>query len=222
MDTEAEKKEEAPTEAKALVIKELLDVKGWKKDAKKICLTLAAIASIIIFTQVLRMPSWSLRFNSPVEVVKNISFDQSDSKFSFVFPERYVLDKNEEKKFGNDYLVGFHLEADGRTGCDARTSEVGINFSKNDEEISEAFSKELSAGVKGFDKFEGKRLKINGRDAFQSNFILTDPLGNSLKISQTLLSAGQENYLLVCGSGRAQSEFFAEDFEDFIQSFRVR
>lgn len=203
--------------------KSLLDLEGWKKDSKKIAVIIGSMVAVILLVTVAvkisQMQSWSLRFNSPIETVEHQEF--KNENFSFFFPERYVLDKNEQKKFGADYLAGFHLADDDRTGCDVRSSEIGINFSKSDQEIKDAFIKELSANVKGFDQFKGERLQIGKRDAFKVSFLLTDPLGNKLKINQVLLSGNNENYLLVCGSGSAMEKFFQKDFNDFFKSFRL-
>ena len=118
-------------------------------------------------------------------------------------------------------MAGFYLNTDQRTGCDVRSSEVGINFSKNDQEINDAISKDLSANVRGFSDYQGKRIKIDGKDAMQVGFSLIDPLGSTLHITQVMVSNGSEkNYLIACGSGQAQYKFFQKDFNDFISSFR--
>ena len=215
-----------PMEIKTSFIKTLADMKGWKKDAKKIGYVVLVLLILIgvyaASVKIKNAPSWGIRWHAPIERVKYQTYDDANAKFSFSYPERYVFDADQQKKFGNDYLAGFHLNSDGRTGCDVRRSEVGINFAKSDQEISAAVSKELAAGVKGFDKFSGQRFKLSGQDAYKTSFLLTDPLGNSLHITQVLVSANQENYLLVCGSGEAQYEFFAQDFADFLQSFHLK
>lgn len=224
----AEETEEAKKSAvkKNLFVQILADMEGWKKDAKKIGYVLLAILLVLILgwgiMRMVNAPSWGLRFHAPIERVKYQTHNDPAGKFSFVFPVRYTFDSDEQKKFGADYMAGFHLNADSRTGCDVRASEVGINFAKSDQEISEAIAKELSVNVKGLENFSGQRIKLNKRDAFAVNFSLIDPLGNKLRINQILISSPkQENYLLVCGSGEAQAEFFAQDFADFLRSFRL-
>lgn len=222
---EIEEEQKNPEEIKTPMLKKLTDLQGWKKDGKKIgyavLVLLVLIGLVMAGVKIKNAPSWGIRWHAPIERVKYQTFNDTNAKFSFAYPERYVFDADQQKKFGNDYLAGFHLKADGRTGCDIRKSEVGINFAKSDQEIATAVSQELATGVKGFDKFSGQRLKLNGQDAYKTSFSLTDPLGNSLHITQVLVSANQENYLLVCGSGEAQYEFFAQDFADFLQSFRL-
>lgn len=200
--------------------KKLVDKDGWKKDAKKIALIVFAIAAATLAVSIYKMENWGINFQKPAEFVKYVSYE--DQMIKFAFSDRYVLDKNEQKKFGSDYLAGFHLMDDSRTGCDVRQSEVGINFSKTDEEISRAVEADLAKSVKGLKNFDAKRIEIDEREAYRANFDLTDPLGNSLRINQVLVGNGKDNYLLVCGSGRAQAEFFQNDFEDFFKSFRLK
>lgn len=211
----------------APVYKTLFDVAGWKKDAKKIGLILLLVLLLWgFYAGIMKIKDgsdWGIRFHAPVEKVRYQTYGPSGAKFTFAYPEKYVFDADVQKKFGTDYLAGFHLDADSRTGCDVRASEVGINFAKSDQEIAAAISQELAANVKGFDKFAGERIKVDDKDAFKSSFSLTDPLGNKLRITQVLVSpANQENYLLVCGSGEAQAEFFTQDFSDFLHSFRFK
>lgn len=218
--TQIEEIEVDKNEEKNALLKKLFDKDGWKKDGKKIFTIVLFLFALVAIIDLFAAKSWGLRFYLPVEIVKYDVYN--DSNFSFVFPKSYVLDKNEQGKFGSDYIIGFHLANDSRTGCDVRSSKVGINFSKSDDEISSAVSAELAKNVKGFDKFDGKRIDIDGFDAYKASFDLIDPIGNNLRINQVLLSVKDNNYLLVCGSGISQNQFFAKDFNDFFSSIRLR
>lgn len=203
--------------------KNLLDFGGWKRDLKKIII-IVSILVIAFFMykaglKIFEKPM-GVRFHAPIERVKFQEAKHENPGFAFKYSEKYSYDGDQQKKYGADYLGGFHLINDDRTGCDVRRNEVGINFSKSDQEINEAVSKDLAAQVKGFAEFSGKRIKLGKSDAYVSNFLLTDPLGNTLHIQQTLVSKDGQNYILVCGSSQAQYEYFQQDFQDFLDSFR--
>ncbi|NTW27409.1 MAG: hypothetical protein HGA36_03725 [Candidatus Moranbacteria bacterium] len=210
---------------KNLLLKKLVDLEGWKKDLKKIGYILAllvVIAVIIVGVRMLVANPFGIRMHAPLEVVTYQKYSNAATAFVFSFPEGYVFDGDEQKKYGADYLAGFYLEADQRTGCDVRSSGVGINFAKSDQEIADAIKEDLAIHVKGFADFSSKRIKLDGRDAMQTNFSLTDPLGNTLQITQLMTSNDGKDYLIACGSGKAQYKFFQQDFQDFINSFEWR
>ncbi len=208
---------------KKFIFKSLTDMRGWKKDAKKIVISLCVLIFISIgyylITQAATF-SWSMRLHSPIEIISRLHHSQENPTFSFSFSKHYTYDSDEQKKYGDDYLAGFHLQSDQRIGCDVRQSIVGVNFSKSDQEISDAISSDLSTHVKGFSKYQAKRIKIDGKPAILSNFLLTDPLGNTLHINQIMVSNADKDYLIICGSGEAQYDFFQKDFQDFTDSFR--
>lgn len=205
------------------VWKKMTDISGWKKDLKKIVYVFGILAVIIggfVFGKKMLDNSFGIHFQSPVQFVSYQKYFHTNPDFGFSYPKGYVFDGDENKKYGGGYLAGFYLDSDQRTGCDIRISEVGINFSKTDQEINDAISKDLSDNVRGFSNYRGKRIKIDGKDAMQIDFSLTDPLSNTLHITQIMVSNGNENYLIACGSGQAQYKFFQKDFQDFISSFR--
>jgi hypothetical protein len=209
-------------EKKLSIWLKLKDVEGWKKDLRKTLWILLVIALMagILFGAKRFFPLFSVRFHVPVEVVSYEKHQQQNPNLSFYFSKNFVFDEDQQKKYGSDYLAGFHLKADQRTGCDVRSSSMGINFGKSDQEINEAISKDLGSSVKGFSNYSGKRIKIDGRDALVTEFMLTDPLSNTLHLKQVMFSNGGDNYLVVCGSGQSQYEFYKDDFAAFIESFR--
>ena len=208
---------------KSALLEKLTDIKGWKNDVKKI-VYLLGIALVLVVGYVgisnAVASSWKLRFHMPVEVIQYEKHSQDNPTFSFLFSKKFVYDDDQQKKYGADYLGGFHLQADQRTGCDVRLSTVGINFAKNDQEINDAISKDLSSHVKGFANYSAKRIKMDGQDAMVTEFTLTDPLSNTLHLKQVMVSKGGDSYLLVCGSGQSQYDFYKDDFSEFIGSFR--
>lgn len=217
-----EKLPEKIQEKKNVLWSKLSDLAGWKKDAKKVFYLLIVLTILMGgYVGIKKLSSLgAVRLHAPIELVSYQKYSQDNPIFSFVFSKKFVLDKDEQKKFGTDYLAGFHLEADQRTGCDVRRSDVGINFAKSDQEINDAISKDLGAHVKGFSNYNGKRIKMDGQPAMVTEFTLTDPLNNTLRLKQVMVSKEGVDYLLVCGSGQPQYEFYTADFSDFINSFR--
>ena len=217
------KDEEPAVKEKISLWKKMFDKEGWKKDLKKIAWVLIIIAAGVgIYFFVKSFNSFGLRFSSPVQVVTFQKYSHAGPDFSFSYPKGFSFDGDNDKKYGENYLAGFYLNSDQRTGCDVRSSEIGINFFKSDQEINDAVSKDLSQNVRGFSDYQGKRIKMDGRDAMQADFSLTDPLSNTLRITQIMVSNGNQSYIIACGSGQAQRKFFQEDFNDFISSFQWR
>lgn len=196
------------------------DISGWKKDFKKISrISLAVLIVLGVYAGVMKIKthlSWGLHFNAPVEWVKYKSYSADDLDLSFSYPDKYIFDANEKKKYSTDYLAGFYLKADQRTGCDVRATNIGINFSKSDQEIKNSIFKSLSANVKGLADFSGKRIEIDNEPAMQVSFLLVDPLGNTLRIIQTMVSHNNQSYLLICGAGQSHYWIYEKDFDDFI------
>ncbi|EKE16293.1 MAG: hypothetical protein ACD_11C00021G0022 [uncultured bacterium] len=198
-----------------------MDVSGWKKDAKKIFyVLLILLVAGGIYQGVSKLKpylTWGAHFKSPIELIKYQTYSSEDLDLSFSYSDKYVFDANEKKKYSKDYLAGFYLKADQRTGCDVRLTDIGINFSKNDQEIKDAISKDLAANVKGFADFSGERIEIDGESAMRVSFLLTDPLGNILRITQVMVTHNNKSYLLVCGAGQPHYAIYEKDFNDFIE-----
>ncbi|HAR99758.1 MAG: hypothetical protein US57_C0009G0030 [Candidatus Moranbacteria bacterium GW2011_GWC2_37_73] len=202
----------------------LVDWAGWKKDIKKIFFILVIIA--IILGVISGIKSWSntnvtgIRINAGISKINYESYSHIGPDFSFKFPNAFVADNDEEKKYGDSYLGGFRLKGDQRTGCDVRSNPVGINFQKSDQEIHNAVASDLSTHIKDFKEISSLRTKIGGEDAYMIEFSFTDPLGNRTRVSQAITSHQGNSYVFVCGTGEYQYEFFADDFNDFFKSFR--
>lgn len=155
-----------------------------------------------------------------VEKMEYQKYSHIAPDFSFSYSDQYVFDSNEGNKYGNDYLGGFRLKSDQRTGCDIRSNPVGINFKKSEQEIRDALQKEFSVKVKDFKMIDGRFSKIDGESAFVLEFSFTDPVGATLRLNQVMVSHGGADYLLVCGTGDYQYKYLRKDFEHFFDSFR--
>lgn len=215
--------EPAPVSEKNALLKKLIDLEGWKRDLKRLryfWLALAIVVGGYFVAKIFFVGRLGVRLQSPISFVAYEKYSHQNPDFSFSYPKGFSFDGDEKKKYGADYLAGFYLNADQRTGCDVRTSSVGINFAKSDAEINAAIEKDLTVNVKGFADFQGRRVKIDGQNGMDIEFSLIDPLGNTLHIHQVMTSNAGANYLLACGSGKAQYKFFQKDFADFFDSFR--
>jgi hypothetical protein len=219
---EESKKKEAGSKSAAK--HPLIDWAGWKKDIKKIVLVLAAL--IVVAGVVKGAMLWSsthllgLRTRLTISRVQYSPYSHIGPDFSFKFPDYFLADSDEQKKYGDSYLGGFRLKGDQRTGCDVRSNPVGINFQKSDKVIHDAVIGDLAAHIKDFQEVSAERRTIGGENAYVVEFTFTDPLNSRTRISQTITSHAGNNYVFVCGTGEYQYGFFADDFNDFLKSFR--
>ena len=195
-----------------------------RKKVKKIILTVIVLILIFVAWKTVQKFSdtglFGYRSSVYLEKVKFEKYSHSGPDFSFQYPDHYVFDDDADKKFGADYLAGFRLKSDQRTGCDMRHNLVGLNFSKSDAEITSALEKELSKNAQDFKLLSAKRINIGGEPAFRTEFSFTDPIASTVRLSQNIVSHDGQNYLIVCGTGDYQYKFFQKDFDAFFQSFR--
>ena len=209
---------------KQQIKKALTDLSGWKKDLKKILIVILAL--LLIGGIVKGIMFWSqnnllgIRFNLGVSRIKYDAYSHIGPDFNFKFPTSFVVDNDDQHKYGDAYLGGFRLKGDQRTGCDVRLNPVGINFQKTDKEIHDAVIADLAAHIKDFKEISSQRKAIGGENAYVIDFSFSDPLGNSTRVSQAITTHGGNGYLLVCGTGNYQYDFFAQDFNDFFKLFR--
>lgn len=211
-------------ESKKVVKNPLFDLSGWKKDLKKIVIVLLMV---LVFAGIAKgLMIWKdthvlgFRINLGVSRVNHEKYSHIGPDFSFKFPDTFVTDNDEQKKYGDSYLGGIRLKGDARTGCDVRSNPVGINFKKSDKEIHDAVVGDLSQHIKDFKEISSSRTIIGGENAYKVDFSFTDPLGNRTRISQIITSHAGNSYVFVCGSGEYQYNFFKDDFNDFFKSFR--
>lgn len=157
---------------------------------------------------------------TPFIAKKYYTYAQKEHGIKFRHTDHYVIDTDENQKYGESYIVGLHMVNDARTGCDIRYNAVGINFAKSDQEINDAIYNDLAKNVKGLTEYQGKRIKIDREDAMRVDFLLTDPLGNILHISQAIVSHEGDDYLIACGGNASQYDYFAQDFQLLFDSLQ--
>lgn len=189
-----------------------------KKIIEKILLAVIIVLIFSAFFVLIKKSGW--RINAFIEKINYKKYNHIGPDFNFAYPDYYVFDADEQKKFGNSYIGGFRLKTDQRTGCDVRLSETGINFQKSEKEISEALEKDFSQNVKDFKLIGTKITKIDGEKAFLLDFSFTDPIGTAVRLSQIMVSHGGTNHLLICGTGEYQYKYFQKDFDGFFNSFQ--
>lgn len=205
-------------------LKPLGDKNGWKKDVKKVAIILAVLLGAVIvlttFSFVSSKIPFGLKTDLFVEKVHYQKYAHMGPDFSFRYPDYFVLDENQNKKYGADYLIGVRLKTDQRTGCDIRFAQNGINFKKSDEEIKNVLNKELSKNTKNFQLLNFGRRKIAGENSFQMQFSFVDPTGATVRLSQDITSHKGQAYLIICGTGDYQYKFFQKDFDGFTNSLK--
>jgi hypothetical protein len=176
------------------------------------------ILIFLAFVVVANRSGWRLEWS--LQKINYLKYNHIGPDFNFRYPDYFHFDADTEKRFGQDYIAGFKLKTDQRTGCDLRYNSFGLNFQKSDKEIQEAIEKDLSQNAKEFTLINGKRTKFGGEDAFLAEFSFIDPTGNLVRLSQILTSHGGADYLAVCGTGDYQYKYFQKDFYDFYENFQ--
>ncbi|MEK9178901.1 MAG: hypothetical protein AAB893_00330 [Patescibacteria group bacterium] len=124
---------------------------------------------------------------------------------SYLLPVGFKKDSGVDltKKFGADYISGFHHIYDARIGCEVRKEMRGIELVR---QVYQEKTKTNSI--------------INTSRGIQFNYFLVDPL-SATQIMTTLLVPKNEgvSYVLTCGAGRAYHALYAHDFANFFNSF---
>lgn len=189
-----------------------------KKFLEKILFLLIAVLIFLAFLVVANRSGW--RFVWSLQKINYLTYDHIGPDFNFRYPDYYHFDSDSEKRFGQDYIAGFKLRTDQRTGCDIRYNPFGLNFQKSDEEIQKAIEDDLAKTAKEFTLIKGQRMKLDGDDAFLTDFSFLDPTGNTVRLAQVLTTHAGADYLMVCGTGEYQYKFFQRDFSDFFENFQ--
>lgn len=139
--------------------------------------------------------------------------------FGFSYPSKFVLDKDEEGRFGNTYLIGIKLPSDNRVGCDVRAATGKLNLQGDLEEITAKLAQDISQGAKGFEVINSSLVKLSDEEGIKLEIVFTGPLGETMRTDQVFAAHGDKVYTLICGATKGTYEFFAEDFSYFLDSF---
>lgn len=139
--------------------------------------------------------------------ISRVRVADSTRTISYIIPHSFIRDniKDSKKKFGKEFIDGFHHVFDPRIGCEIKKSPHSL------EEIKLQFVQKT-----------GTRSLVETSKGTQLNYFLVDPLGATQVITTILVPQSPDSsYVLTCGSGRAYHALFSRDFADFFNSFTL-
>jgi len=158
---------------------------------------------------------WRLNFNlSKVEIS---DYQGIAPNIAFKYPKIFDLDLDKDKRYGSAYVAGIKLATDDRTGCDIRRGGPQLDMSKSNQALSDEITGPIKAKASDFQLLESSKTKVGGRPAFQVSFSFLDPIGARVRLDQIFLPE-KENYMIICGTGEYQYNFFRKDFQTFYDS----
>ena len=148
-----------------------------------------------------------------------LDYKNLSPSFSFSYSSKFVLDKDEEKRFGETYLVGLKLPSDNRVGCDVRAVKGQLNLEGEIGAVAEKLAQQISEGAKDFQVLKSEFREIGGEKAVLLEISFKGPLGETMRTDQVFAGRKDMVYTLICGATEGTYEFFAEDFSYFLDSF---
>lgn len=160
---------------------------------------------------------WRLNFSlSKVKTKDYVGFGPT---IAFRYPETFEIDVDSDNKFGKTYLVGMKLKTDDRTGCDLRTNGPELNFSKSIDELAREIVEPIQEKATDMKVLEKNKITIGGQDAFKISFSFLDPIGARIRLDQVFTNGKDKTrYMIICGAGEYQYDFFKKDFNVFYDS----
>jgi len=150
---------------------------------------------------------------------KYLDYQNLSPRFSLSYPSKFVLDKDEESRFGKDYLIGLKLPSDNRVGCDVRAVKGQLNLEGELGAVAEKLAQQISEGAEEFQVLGSEFREIGGEKAVLLGISFKGPLGETMRTDQIFTSHGGNVYTLICGTTKDTFEFFAEDFSYFLDHF---
>lgn len=160
---------------------------------------------------------WRLNFS--LSKVKTKDYSSFAPTIAFKYPEIFEMDLDLDEKYGKTYLAGIKLKTDDRTGCDLRTGGPELDFSKSADALSQEIVGPIEEKASGLKVLEKNKISLGGQDAFKVSFSFLDPIGARIRLDQ-LFTKGKDGtrYMIICGAGEYQFNFFEKDFEVFYDS----
>ncbi|MCG2685914.1 hypothetical protein L6258_00920 [Candidatus Parcubacteria bacterium] len=149
-----------------------------------------------------------------------LEYHHESPKFSFSYPSKFVIDKDEDGRFGEDYLVGIKLPSDNRVGCDVRAIKGNLSLEGDLLKVTENLAKQISQGAEGFEVLNSSFVEVGGEKAIKLEITFKGPLGGTMRTDQLFTSYGGMVYTLICGITKDTYGYFAEDFGHFYENFR--
>jgi len=148
-----------------------------------------------------------------------LDYKNLSPSFGFSYPSKFVLDKDEENRFGENYLVGLKLPSDNRVGCDVRAVKGRLNLEGEIGAVAEKLAQQVSEGAEEFQVLGSEFREIGGEKAVMLEISFRGPLGETMRTDQMFAARKDTVYTLICGATEGTYEFFAEDFSYFLDSF---
>lgn len=158
---------------------------------------------------------WRLNFS--LNKVETSDYKGISPTIAFKYPRIFEIDLDQNKKYGENYVVGIKLKTDNRTGCDIRRSGPQLDFSRSNQELEEETTGPIKSKTTDFKLLESGKKNIGDHQAYFISFSFMDPIGARVRLDQFFLS-GEENFMLICGTGEYQYAFFQKDFRTFYDS----
>jgi len=158
------------------------------------------------------------RLNLGVTKIETSDYAGLAPNINFKYSKIFEIDSDQEKKYGAGYVVGLKLKTDNRTGCDIRLGGPELDFSKDAQALADTVIGSIKEKTKDFNLIEKNKMKIGGSDAFEVSFSFLDPIGARVRLDQISVKNGNNNFMIVCGTGEYQYDFFKKDFQSFYNS----
>jgi len=158
---------------------------------------------------------WRLNFN--LNKVETNDYNGFAPTIAFKYPKIFELDLDKDKKYGSAYVAGIKLATDDRTGCDIRLGGPQLDLSKSNQELADGITGPIKSKASDFQLLENSKTSIGGRQSFKVSFSFLDPIGARVRLDQIFLPE-KENYMIICGTGEYQYNFFKKDFQIFYDS----
>lgn len=156
----------------------------------------------------------------------NLNFSKVETKdytsyapsLAFRYPTIFEIDLDKDQKYGKGYLVGIKLKTDDRTGCDVRTNGPAMDFNQTSDQLADQIVVPIREKAADLKVLEKVKFQLGGQDAFKVSFSFLDPIGARVRLDQIFAKSKDSNFMILCGTGEYQYEFFRKDFQVFYDS----
>jgi len=184
------------------------------KNFRVICIfvVIFAIAIFFIVRELMTNDFLGWRLNLSLRKVETSDYQSFAPKIAFKYPKNFEIDSDPENRYGDSYLAGIKLRTDNRTGCDIRTNGTELDFSKTEDKLINNTISQIKDKASDFRLIQKQKISIGGRPAFKVSFSFLDPIGARVRLDQIFVKNDGTNYLIICGAGEYQFDFFEKDF----------
>jgi len=177
---------------------------------------LAGLLYFLSYLSVHDLFSWRLNFN--LAKIETANYQSYGPKISFKYPSIFEIDPDPDNHYGDNYLVGIKLKTDNRTGCDIRTNGPDLDYSQTTDELADRVLSQIKEKATDFRLIQKEKFILGKRPALKTSFSFLDPIGARVRLDQIFTNNDETNYMVICGSGEYQYDFFKKDFEVLYRS----